>query len=236
MRRLGTATLTTALILGAMLFLPAVAAGGNVDAARACQQGGYLSLQGTDGTTFKNVGECVSHVARGGAITGVSTACTYTPGTSGCVEFDDVVLPIGGFGSPGATSTTLAGIFTFSPTTDWPVWVTGSTAVSISGSGTWVTSTGLSGTWTATHTSSIYPGTFSNTSGSSACGVAETRYVGVHFDVYKAGVLDGEIELQLRDATTGTDFVQYQGFTTGPTGEPYGIHSTTNVSGVTLRC
>jgi hypothetical protein len=40
--------------------------GGNSDAAHACQQGGYLSMVGSDGTTFKNVGACVSHAAKGG--------------------------------------------------------------------------------------------------------------------------------------------------------------------------
>ena len=41
------------------------AAGGNSDAAHACQQGGYQSLVGTDGG-FANVGECVSYAAHGG--------------------------------------------------------------------------------------------------------------------------------------------------------------------------
>ena len=40
--------------------------GGNSDAAHACQQGGYLSLVGSDGTTFDNVGACVSYTAHGG--------------------------------------------------------------------------------------------------------------------------------------------------------------------------
>lgn len=40
---------------------------GNSGAAKACQKGGYLSLVGADGTTFKNVGACVSFAAHGGA-------------------------------------------------------------------------------------------------------------------------------------------------------------------------
>jgi hypothetical protein len=40
--------------------------GGNSDAAHKCQKGGYLSLVGADGTTFKNVGKCVSFAAHGG--------------------------------------------------------------------------------------------------------------------------------------------------------------------------
>jgi hypothetical protein len=39
---------------------------GNSDAAKACQKGGYLSLVGADGTTFDNVGACVSFAAHGG--------------------------------------------------------------------------------------------------------------------------------------------------------------------------
>src|SRR5687767_1067107 len=39
---------------------------GNSAAAHSCRQGGYLSLVGSDGTTFRNVGACVSHAARGG--------------------------------------------------------------------------------------------------------------------------------------------------------------------------
>ncbi len=41
-------------------------AGGNSSAAHACQQGGYLSMVGNDGTTFDNVGACVSFAAHGG--------------------------------------------------------------------------------------------------------------------------------------------------------------------------
>jgi hypothetical protein len=39
---------------------------GNSPNAKACQKGGYLSLVGSDGTTFKNVGKCVSYAAKGG--------------------------------------------------------------------------------------------------------------------------------------------------------------------------
>jgi len=59
------AMLATAVLLGAA---PVAAAdpGGNSSAAHACQQGGYLSLVGSDGTTFDNVGACVSFAAHGG--------------------------------------------------------------------------------------------------------------------------------------------------------------------------
>jgi hypothetical protein len=53
----------------ALLAVPVAGAGpgGNSSAAHACQQGGYLSLVGSDGTTFDNVGACVSYAAHGGA-------------------------------------------------------------------------------------------------------------------------------------------------------------------------
>ncbi len=49
-------------------------AGGNSDAAHACQQGGYLDLFRTDGTAFKNTGECVSYAAHGGTFVTRQTA------------------------------------------------------------------------------------------------------------------------------------------------------------------
>lgn len=39
---------------------------GNSGAAHKCQHGGYLSLVGSDGTTFRNTGACVSFAAHGG--------------------------------------------------------------------------------------------------------------------------------------------------------------------------
>jgi hypothetical protein len=42
------------------------AGGGNSSAAHGCHHGGYLSLVGADGTTFKNTGACVRFRAHGG--------------------------------------------------------------------------------------------------------------------------------------------------------------------------
>ena len=224
------ATLSLALLVAS----PAGAAGGRSDAAHACAQGGYETLQGTDGTRFENTGECVSFVARGGTITNVTTTCSYTAGTSGCFELDDVYV---GLGSPGSASvgTTLAGMVTFAPVTSWEI----PTTVSVSGSGTWLGTDGKSGTWTATARSSIYPsqfyiaGTFATFT---TCGLADTRTVGVHLDVYENDVHVGGIELGLRDATWGINYVIFQGFSVSPSGEPWGLHHTTSVGGVTLRC
>jgi hypothetical protein len=46
------------------------------------------------------------------------------------------------------------------------------------------------------------------------------------------------MQLQIRVATSGTNYVLYQGFsaTPPPAGEPLGIHQGTDVSGVTIRC
>jgi hypothetical protein len=41
---------------------------GNSDAARMCQQGGYLDYTRADGSPFRNVGECVSYAAQGGIL------------------------------------------------------------------------------------------------------------------------------------------------------------------------
>jgi hypothetical protein len=78
--------------VAAAVFVPSAhAAGGNADAAKACQQGGYAGLERTDGSTFGNAGACVSYAAGGGrlqakgtdaASTTTTTAPTYeeTPG------------------------------------------------------------------------------------------------------------------------------------------------------------
>jgi len=65
----------------------ASAGGGNSDAAHACQQGGYLTLHRSDGSPFKNAGDCVSYFAQGGTLSG----CTVTA-TSGCLIFDNAVM------------------------------------------------------------------------------------------------------------------------------------------------
>ncbi len=66
-----TAAATAAVLVavfsaGPVNSISAYADRGNSAAAHACQQGGYLSLVGADGTTFKNSGECTSYIANGG--------------------------------------------------------------------------------------------------------------------------------------------------------------------------
>ena len=230
---LSLAALVAALLLAVAGGVVPVVAGGNSDAAHACQQGGYITLRGTDGTIFKNAGDCVSYVARGGTITGVAADCVYTPGTSGCVEFDNVRVYLG-TGAVVADWTSLSGMFSFAPVTNWYF----TTTIVVTGSGTWTTSAGGTGTWTATSTFPYYETKFYNstTSAFDLCGASDIRYVGVNLDVAGAGVAAGSVfYLQLRNATTGINYVTYQGFG-GASGEPWGLHNTTNVTGVTLRC
>jgi hypothetical protein len=66
-------TLMAAVVFGAALALSvgagtATAGGGNSDAAKACQQGGWETLVRQDGTGFTNTGDCVSYAAQGGAL------------------------------------------------------------------------------------------------------------------------------------------------------------------------
>jgi len=160
--------------------------------------------------------------------------CPFTPGTSGCVALDGVVAYTGTTGS-GPNSTTLSGSFVFAPITDWNFFTNGTA----SGSGTWTSSTGTSGTWTAhdeTPTQVYYP-RFSDASGPTTCTLATTRYVGVELSLAGGGLAsDAILSLEIRVATTGTNYVYYQAFSATPTGEPLGIHSGLDVSGVTIRC
>ena len=59
----------SAAMLAVGLFAPGAHAkvgNGNSDAAHICQQQGYEELEGDDGTTFSNPGECTGFAARRG--------------------------------------------------------------------------------------------------------------------------------------------------------------------------
>lgn len=62
----------------------AAAGGGNSDAAKACQMGGWQTLVRQDGTAFKNAGDCVSYAAHGSAL---------IPEGSHLITFDE--FPVG---------------------------------------------------------------------------------------------------------------------------------------------
>jgi len=230
------AALVAVLALTGAIALAPSAIAANVDAAHACQQGGYAALHGTDGTTFKNGGDCVAFVAKGGIISNVSTDCSFVAGTSGCVELDNVKVYLGLPGHIDTNSwTSFSGMFTFAPASNfWSLWYAGNTSVTISGSGTWTTSGSASGTWTATHQSSIYGGQFDDGSGFSSCATATYKSITPHLDLSVAGSVVGAIEMQVLDA--GFPGINEQGFAVSPSGEPWGVHSTPTLAGVTIRC
>jgi hypothetical protein len=59
--------------------------GGNSADAHACQQGGWVNLQGSDGTQFANQDQCVSFGAQGGTIVPKpSVSLTFTPDGTDC--------------------------------------------------------------------------------------------------------------------------------------------------------
>jgi hypothetical protein len=83
-----------ALALGA---LPALAGGGNSDAAHACQKGGYAHYTRADGTRFANTGECVSYAAHGGVLmpivpTTISTSLYRDAIPAGSTDYDTATL------------------------------------------------------------------------------------------------------------------------------------------------
>jgi hypothetical protein len=58
--------------------------GGNSDAARECQKGGYATLYRTDGSPFTNAGECTSYAAQGGVLARHVTASFTNVSFSSC--------------------------------------------------------------------------------------------------------------------------------------------------------
>jgi hypothetical protein len=230
------AALVAVLVLAYAGVLAPAAVAGNVDAAHACQQGGYAGLRGTDGTLFKNTGDCVAFVAKGGFITNVSTDCSFVAGTSGCVELDNVRIYSGTFGNVDLTSwTSFSGMFTFAPASGyWGLYYPGDTSVTITGSGTWTTSGSASGTWGATHQSVQFNGQFADGSGLSTCAAATYRSITPHLDLSQGGTVVGNVEMQILQA--GNPGIFEQGYAVSPSGEPWGVHATSTLAGVTIRC
>jgi hypothetical protein len=133
---------------------------------------------GTDGTTFKNAGECTSFAAGGGTIIGVP-ACTVVTGTSGCVTFTNAVAPLAGcdFTCSDWTQTiTLNGVFSFSPTSCTSQAANWCPAGQASGGGTY-TITGANaqtGTFTVTGTQTSY---FISGNAEVDCSVADVQFI-----------------------------------------------------------
>lgn len=87
-----------------------VTANGENRAAQACKNGGWETFQDADGHLFKNQGQCVSYVVRGGQLNPVQSnpALSIYGGRS---PYDPVPVPDGGLigtgFTPGSTITTI---------------------------------------------------------------------------------------------------------------------------------
>ena len=215
-----------------------VAIGGNSDAAHACQQGGYASLQGTDGTLFKNAGECTAFAARGGTIVGISASCSFISGTTGCITYDAVAIHQvdTSFQPIGTNTYTFTGSVVFSPVCSGSGCTTPATA---SGGGvfTFTGSSSVSGTWVVTGPDPAVANRFLDGSGNdTTCGTATTRQVIVDvslLDATNTPIAGGWIETRLVSGggTPTTNFVY-----SFLTGLGSGFYYTSNTSGVTIAC
>ncbi len=158
-------------------------AGGNSDAAHACQGDGYQSLARSDGTSFENVGECVSYAAHGGQFSTPLPSCTVTA-TTGCLTFDSQTLT-----DDSGDTLTLSGSFSFdstcstgeclysAPESSNDLALGGGTYTETDSSGATI----ASGTFTAADTSGegLYATAFANDSGTSTCQDATSRSVAI---------------------------------------------------------
>jgi hypothetical protein len=77
---------------------------GNSGAAHKCQKGGYLSLVGADGTTFRNVGACVSFAAHGGRFATGLVIPAGKKATLSNAQFGDFLLPTAPLAPNSATN------------------------------------------------------------------------------------------------------------------------------------
>lgn len=76
--------------------------GGNSPAAHACQDGGFVNLVRSDGSTFANVGDCVSYAARGGTFIPVTLNASFSP----CCDGQNTIVTVTGSGlEPGSIVT-----------------------------------------------------------------------------------------------------------------------------------
>jgi hypothetical protein len=214
-----------------------IALGGNSDAAHACQQGGYLTLQGADGTLFKNAGECTAFAAHGGAIIGITATCSFVSGQSGCITLNGVAIrefDISSFTYLSTAAYTLTGSMTFSP-----ICVTcGTPTASGGGTYTFAGASTFSGSWEVT---SVYSPTGINfldaSNNNTTCALATARQVILNVslkDATNTTIGGGWIETRLvtGGGTPTTNFVL--AYLSVPT--IGGNFYTPDTSGVTMAC
>jgi hypothetical protein len=89
---LGVCALVVAPLAGAKKPPPG-SSPGNSGAAHKCQKGGYRSLVGANGTTFKNVGACVRFAAHGGRFATGLVIPAGKKATLSNAQFGDAFLP-----------------------------------------------------------------------------------------------------------------------------------------------
>lgn len=214
-----------------------IAMGGNSDAAHACQQGGYASLQGSDGTLFKNAGECTAFAAHGGTIVGITATCSFVSGQTGCITFNGVAIRQVDISTLSYLSTatyTLTGSMTFSP-----ICITcGTPTASGGGTYTFAGTSNFSGSWAATGITSPIGINFFDASGNNTtCASATVRQVIVDVsltDATNTTIGGGWIETRLvaGGGTPTTNFV-LASLTTPTIG---GFFYTPDTSGVIMAC
>lgn len=106
---------------------------GNADGAKACQGTGYKSLKRPDGSSFKNVGDCVSYAAQGGTF-GPSIS-SFVLNRNDCFFGTYTAVFSGGVGTVGGQTVTSGEAFTINTLFTQPVLtVTSSSGATVTSS------------------------------------------------------------------------------------------------------
>jgi len=101
----------------------------NSDAADACRNGGYASLNRTDGSSFNNVGECVSYGAHGGSFGPAITS--FELNGNSCFTGHYTAVFSGGTGTVNGTAVTSGVQFSVPNAGPQTLVVTSSSGVSV---------------------------------------------------------------------------------------------------------
>lgn len=235
MRARWLAAVVVAIVVTSVLTVTGAAAGDNRDAAHACQDGGYATLQGSDGRLFKNAGECSAYAARGGTIENVTSACAVTS-ASGCIDYRGVIATeyFGG-GSFGARVYTMSGVLSFNFVCGTPCGAP--TPPDADGGGQLIFN-GVTYTWSVTHLNNVIGTVFLDSAGANtSCSSAVVRQVIVDFELYdSSSQLVGGGWIETRSDTTssafGRNFVELN-IAAGPAG---GDFFQDGLAGVTITC
>jgi hypothetical protein len=225
MRAFRLAVIAAVMVVASVVTVGGVAAAGNRDAAHACQDGGYASLQGSDGRTFRNAGECSAYAARGGVISTVSSACAVTA-TSGCIDYRGVVATEFDSGVFGTRAYTMSGILSFNFVCGTPC---GAPTTSDADGGGQLVYSGSTYTWSVTHLdNSAINLNFRDAGGAvTSCNAAALRFVIVdveildssstvigggwlatRYDTTSSALLANYVNLNIAGAPAGGNFVQ----------------------------